>query len=185
MLCNVPTRQLCRLQFQDTRTIGLIQRRSRTICYWLWCHGDYLLEELLREVNLSPKVTINMYTDSAAGKSMATGYGASRRTRHIELRYFYMQSLVTSGLLRTTKISGSGNVADLGTKCLGRVALSRLRDLVGVLPGVQVFDLVQAVAPRQLSTPPEISSPRPLRQSLSSAGRHYGPRRHQPSHNAR
>ena len=61
----------------------------------------------LREVNLAPKVTITIHTDSVAGKSMATRYGASRRTRHIELRYFYMQSLVTAGLLRLIKIGES------------------------------------------------------------------------------
>ena len=46
------------------------------------------LRNFLREVNLAPKVTINCFTDSTIGKSMATRYGASRRTRHIELRYF-------------------------------------------------------------------------------------------------
>ena len=57
------------------------------------------LRGFTRDVNLAPKVTITVNTDSVAGKSMATRYGASRRTRHIELRYFYMQSLVA---FRTT-----------------------------------------------------------------------------------
>ena len=74
-------------------------------------------------MNLAPKVTIAVHTYSVAGKSMATRYGASRRTRHIELRYFYRQSLVAAVLLRITKMVGSENVADLGTKYLDRVAL--------------------------------------------------------------
>ena len=89
------------------------------------------LGNFIQEVNLAPKVTITINTDSIAGKSMATRHGASRRTRHLELRYFFMQSLVASGLLRINRISGSGNAADLGTKYLDRVTLSRLRELVG------------------------------------------------------
>ena len=70
-------------------------------------------------MNLAPKVIIKLNTDSTA------------------LRYFYTQSLVAPGLLRINKISGSENVADLGTKYLDRVTLSRLRELAGVRPGVQ------------------------------------------------
>ena len=36
------------------------------------------LMSFLREVNLAPKVTITINTDSVAGKSMATRYGASK-----------------------------------------------------------------------------------------------------------
>ena len=57
------------------------------------------LRGFLREVNLAPKVTIAIYTDPAAGTSMATRYGASRRTRRIELRSFYTQSLVAVGFV--------------------------------------------------------------------------------------
>ena len=120
------------------------------------------LRNFLREVNLSPRVTITIYTDSTAGTSMATRYGASRRTRHIELRYFYMQRLVVFGLLKITKIGGSENVADLGTKYFVKTTLSRLRDLVGVLPGVHIHDLVQLVVSGQLFELPENPSPRSL-----------------------
>ena len=46
------------------------------------------VKNFLREANLAPKVTISMYTNSAAGNSMATRHGAAWRARHIELRYF-------------------------------------------------------------------------------------------------
>ena len=101
------------------------------------------LRSFLREVNLSPRVTITICTDSIAGKSMATRYGASRRTRHIELRYFYMQSLVVSGLLKIAKVGGAENVADLGTKYVDKATLARMRELVGILPELQTHNLVQ------------------------------------------
>ena len=127
------------------------------------------MRNMIREVNLAPKVTITVNTDSVVGKSMATRYGASRRTRHIELRYFYMQSLVASGLLRINKTSGSENVAYLGTKYLDRVTLSRLRELAGVRPGVQNYDLVQLVVDGQLFTTTQKSPPRPLLRPPTSS----------------
>ena len=45
-------------------------------------------------------------------------------------------------------------MADLGTKYVGRVTLSRLRDLVGVRPGAQNYDSVQLVAVGQLFQEP-------------------------------
>jgi hypothetical protein len=75
-----------------------------------------VLGNFIREANLAPKVIITVNTDSVVGKSMATRCGASRRTRHIELRYFFTQSLVAAGLLRINKVFGAENVADLGTK---------------------------------------------------------------------
>ena len=77
-----------------------------------------------------------------------TRYGASRRTRHNELRYVYTQSLVTVGLLRIAKVPGAQKVADLGTQYLDRTTLGRLREMVGVQPSLQVYDMVQAVVLR-------------------------------------
>jgi len=139
------------------------------------------LRNFLREVNLSPRVPITIYTDSTAGKSMATRYGASRRTRHIELRYFYMQSVVVSGLVKIAKAGGSENVADLGTKYLDKATLSRLRDRVGVLPGLQLHDSVQLVVCGRLFERPEKPPQSPHRPPLPPGDRElplYQPQDH-------
>ena len=61
---------------------------------------------------------LTVHTDSTAGKSMATRYGLGRKTKHIELRYLYMQDLVNSGILILAKIGTHENVSDLLTKYL-------------------------------------------------------------------
>ena len=68
-----------------SKTQGLLALSSGEVELYAIGYGvmeTIFLRNFIREVNLSPKVTITVYTDSAAGKSMATRYGASRRTRH-------------------------------------------------------------------------------------------------------
>ena len=50
------------------------------------------------------KAHLIINTDSTAGKSMAMGYGASRKTRHVDLKLYYMQSLVNHGRVRIMKV---------------------------------------------------------------------------------
>ena len=102
---------------------------------------------------------------------MATRYGASRRTRHIELRYFYVQSLVVFGLLKIAKVGGAENVADLGTKYVDKATLSRMRDMVGVLQGLQLHNLVQLVVFGRLFERPEKSPQSPHRPPLPPGDR--------------
>ena len=102
-----------------TKTQGLLALSSGEAELYAIGYGGMetiVLRSFLRGVNLAPKGAIAMCTGSTAGKSMATRYGASRRTRHLELRCFYMQNLTTAGLLRIAKGLGSGKVVDLGTK---------------------------------------------------------------------
>ena len=75
-------------------------------------------------------------TDSIAGKSMAMRFGTPRRTRHIDLKFFYMQNLVKLGLVVIHKVPGVEHVADLGTKYLDTHILEKLREVIGLRPGL-------------------------------------------------
>ena len=61
-------------------------------------------------------MNIVAYTDSTAGKNMATRFGAGKRTKHVELRFVYVQNLIQAGLLQLRKIHMSSNPADVFTK---------------------------------------------------------------------
>ena len=43
------------------------------------------------------------HTDSTAGKSMAIRFGTGKKTKHVELRFLYVQNLVQMGLFRMAK----------------------------------------------------------------------------------
>ena len=62
------------------------------------------VKNLILEVDFARRAQIVAYTDSTAGKSMATRFGAGKRAKHVELRYLYVQNLVQSGLLQARKI---------------------------------------------------------------------------------
>ena len=77
-------------------------------------------KSLLLETELAQKVNIRVYTDSTAGKSMSTRFGTSKKTRHVQLRFLYMQELVLQGVLQLKKVLGTSNPADVMTKYVAK-----------------------------------------------------------------
>ena len=70
----------------------------------LYAVGTSILESLhLRNFVLytgfAKTCPILVHADSSAAKSMATRFGTTRRTRHIDLRFLYLQHLVKSGTI--------------------------------------------------------------------------------------
>ena len=91
------------------------------------------VRSMLLESKLAKKVSVIAHTDSAAGKSMATRFGTGKKTKHVELRFLYVQNLVQMGLLRMAKIEGTRNPADLMTKYVATDVLQRLKAHIGVV----------------------------------------------------
>ena len=65
------------------------------------------LRSMLLEARLAKKVNVIAHTDSTAGKSTATRFGAGKKAKHVELRLLYVQNLVQMGLLKMAKIDGT------------------------------------------------------------------------------
>ena len=63
---------------------------------------------------------------------MATRFGAGKRTKHVELRFLYMQDLVKAGLIKVLKVGTLNNPADLLTKYVSVETLSSLKGRLGV-----------------------------------------------------
>ena len=91
------------------------------------------LRSMLLEAKLAKKVNVIAHTDSTAGKSMATRFGTGKKTKHVELRFLYVQNLVQMGLLRMAKIDGTRKPADLMTKYVATDVLQRLKSQLGVV----------------------------------------------------
>ena len=79
------------------------------------------LRSMLLEAKLAKKVNVIARADSTAGKSMATRFGTGKKTKHVELRFLYVQNLVQMGLLRMAKIDGMRNPADRMSKYVATV----------------------------------------------------------------
>jgi len=74
------------------------------------------LRAFLLESGLAGKTEIFLYTDSSAAKSIASQFGLSRKTRHVQLRFLFLQDLVQTGLIRLKKVGGTANAAYIFTK---------------------------------------------------------------------
>jgi hypothetical protein len=58
---------------------------------------------------LTNKISLKIHTDSSSGQSMATRIGVSKRAKHIELRYMFIQHLIHDGILAIHKINTKHN----------------------------------------------------------------------------
>ena len=88
------------------------------------------VRNLVTEAKLAKNVSITVHTDSTAGKSMATRFGTSKKTKHVELRFLYVQELVGKGIIKLRKIGTKVNCADVLTKYLGsELLISHLKKL--------------------------------------------------------
>ena len=83
------------------------------------------VRSLVEESKLFQKANLCVFTDSNVGKSIASRFGASRKTKHVELRHLYVQELVASGLVRVKKVLGTLNPADILTKYIAKDTLHR------------------------------------------------------------
>ena len=98
------------------------------------------VRNLVTEAKLAKNVSITVHTDSTAGKSMATRFGTSKKTKHVELRFLYVHKLVGKGIIKLRKIGTKVNCADVLTKYLGsELLISHLKKLC-VFGIVNCFD---------------------------------------------
>ena len=93
------------------------------------------IRSLLLEACLIPRVHLFVHTDGTAGKSTASRYETSRKTRHVQLRHLIAEELVTSGMITVRKVLGTLNNADILTKYVNKEILARHVATFGLRPG--------------------------------------------------
>ena len=64
---------------------------------------------------------IKMYNDNQSSIRIATNSGSCNRTKHINIRHFYVQELLENEEFELMYVPTTENIADLFTKSLGRV----------------------------------------------------------------
>ena len=116
----------------DSSGFSLKFRGSGAIRHGDWRFGGTSSEKNLIESGLASKTNVILHTDSSAAKSMAARFGATRRTRHIELRYLYLQSLAQTGSIRLSKIAGTDNVSYIMTKYVSSETLRKHMSSLGL-----------------------------------------------------
>ena len=90
-----------------------------------------------------------VFTDSTAGRSIATRFGAGKKTKHVELRYLYMQDLVRSGVLSIRKVNTKLNPTDIVTKYSPTEVLRNLNSKLGIVEKSHSSDFKQTIKTKQ------------------------------------
>ena len=111
----------------------------------LYAVGTSILESLcirnfVLETGFAKTCPILVHTDSSAAKSMATRFGTTRRTRHIDLRFLYLQHFVKPGTIRIVKIPGDQHTSDVLTKYVTADTLRRHLDKLGLACAKEHWD---------------------------------------------
>ena len=91
------------------------------------------IRNFLMETILTSKLQIRIHTDSTSGKSIATRIGSSKKAKHIDLKYLFIQQLVHNGILSVHKIGTLDNIADIFTKYVTAETLNKHLYNVGLL----------------------------------------------------
>ena len=113
------------------QTVALSSGEAELYAVGLGVSESLFVRSLLIESKLTLKVNIIIHTDSTAGKSMASRHGLSKKTKHIQLRFLYMQDLILSGIVKIKKIAGTLNPADIFTKYVNKETLNRHMPTLG------------------------------------------------------
>ena len=79
----------------------------------------------LQEMKLFQGASLKLHTDSSAAKSISNRFGPGKQTKHIALRYLFVQDLVRSGILSVAKINTLLNFSDCLTKYITGETLRR------------------------------------------------------------
>ena len=73
---------------------------------------------------------------------MAVRFGASRKSRHVELKYLFVQHLVKHGLLSIKKLPGQDNPSDVFTKYVSKDTLNKHLKKIGIASSSDVVTMI-------------------------------------------
>ena len=90
------------------------------------------LRNYLLQVFSNVKPIFRMGIDNQAAYVMATNPTYSRKTRHIELRWHYVQDQVAKRNMELWKVKTDLNPSDIMTKPLASEGLERLTSMIGM-----------------------------------------------------
>tara|TARA_R110002050_G_C8952307_1_gene513488 strand:- start:65 stop:4858 length:4794 start_codon:yes stop_codon:yes gene_type:complete len=83
------------------------------------------IRRILQFILKGSEVKITLYTDNKACKDFVTNGRISSRSKHVEVRYYFLQDAIAQGKIALKWIGGNENNADIHTKSLALPAFSK------------------------------------------------------------
>lgn len=89
------------------------------------------LNNILKFIAPNP-TPAKLFMDNEGAISIAHGVGRTKRSKHIEVKHFYMRELIKYNKLTLHSINTHDNVADAMTKSLGKIKFRKFRESLGI-----------------------------------------------------
>jgi hypothetical protein len=87
-------------------------------------------ERMAPDTIVIPRIRCTVFEDNEGAKAMATTPKMRPRTKHINGRMHHFRGAVASGKLKIESIDTANQLADIGTKPLGKDLFTRLRKVI-------------------------------------------------------
>ena len=91
------------------------------------------LQQLLRETGMFASVSLHVHTDSTGAKAVCTRTGLSPKTKHMQLRYLWLQQIFADSTASLRKVCTLDNIADLCTKFVNVGVLGKPNSKIGLI----------------------------------------------------
>jgi hypothetical protein len=88
------------------------------------------LRSILHELGFSQYLPTILYEDNTGALHMANAQQPTRRTRHMDTKYFALQDWVDHDQIDVTQIGTANNISDAFTKALGRIKFYEQTDVI-------------------------------------------------------
>ena len=114
-------------------TVSLSSTESETYAICTGLSEGLYIKQLLTDLKLFTDVLINVYTDSTGAKATATRTGLAPKTKHMQLRYLWIQTLFNTNAAKLHKINTKENPPDILTKYVTAETLRYLATKIGLI----------------------------------------------------
>ena len=92
------------------------------------------VRSLLSELGIDVSNPITLYADNSAAREWANSVRNTRKAKHIEIQFHFIQECVERGVLKVLRVDSNNNAADIFTKPLSRELFIRHRNKLGLVP---------------------------------------------------
>ena len=88
------------------------------------------VRSILDDIGISQDKATTLFEDNQGALLMATAGQPTRRTRHMDTRYFALQEWVENDLIHLKRVATADNESDMLTKAVGRTIFYRHKEYV-------------------------------------------------------
>ena len=124
-------------------TLALSSTEAETYAVCTGLSEALFLRQLLLETKLFTTVELHLYTDSTGARATSPRTGLGPKTKHIHLRYLWIQDCFQQGLARLRKVHTKDNCADILTKFTTVETLNYLKGKSGLTNNIVTLNCVR------------------------------------------